>query len=263
MFALGMMPILRMFSIISVLTQVTAVNPVQAQKVTHPKPVVKAVHSAKIVSNQAEPAAGPISVTRTVNGHKLVALCGEAGTCHVPLHQLLAEKQIGSPRNVVIVIEKSKRLLKLVVNGEVVKSYVVSLGKMPDAEKISRGDKATPVGDYYVCQKNPYSRFYLALKISYPNAEDAERGLRQGLINQAMCSAIKCAINAHGVPPMDTRLGGNICIHGGGAGYMEKSGGVAVEQVRDWTAGCIALDNPQMKELFDFVPAGAKVEIRP
>ncbi len=52
------------------------------------------------------------------------------------------------------------------------------------------------------------------------------------------------------MPPQKTALGGEIYIHGGG---IEK----------DWTKGCVALRNEEMKEIFDAIPVGAKVKILP
>lgn len=192
-----------------------------------------------------------------------VYLRGEASTCYIPLRKLLDRKGISNPSDIRIEVSKSQRLLRLFVNGEVVKSYVVGLGGNPDLPKIRRGDSATPVGEYYVCQKLPNSKFYLSLKISYPNIDDARRGLQNGLINQATCNKIVNAINARKIPPMNTRLGSDICIHGGGAGKVDWSGKPASVKVNDWTAGCMALANPEMKELFGFIPVGTPVKIMP
>jgi murein L,D-transpeptidase YafK len=151
--------------------------------------------------------------------------------------------------------------MKLIVDGQDVKTYLFGLGGNPDKPKTRRGDSATPEGEYYVCQKLPNSRFYLSLKLAYPNATDAERGVSRGLIDSRTCEKIKSAVESRRVPPMNTRLGGDICIHGGGAGKIDWSGGAPTMKVRDWTAGCIALENRQMKELFEFIPVGTVVRI--
>ena len=49
-------------------------------------------------------------------------------------------------------------------------------------------------------------------------------------------------------PPQNTLLGGDIYIHGRGAGS-------------DWTWGCVALDDKDIRELFDVVPIGTPVKI--
>jgi hypothetical protein len=134
------------------------------------------------------------------------------------------------------------------VEGMPVKAYPLSLGYDPVGDKERRGDYRTPEGDFYVCRKNARSRFFRALLLSYPNQEDAARGLADGLITPAEQDRIVQAIARGGVPPMDTALGGDICIHGGGVGP-------------NWTEGCLALTNDDMAELFALVPVGTKVRI--
>ena len=147
-----------------------------------------------------------------------------------------------------IVVEKGARRLTLYSNGERVRVFRVALGFEPTGDKVKQGDGRTPEGDFYVCMKNERSKFYLSLGLSYPNAEDAERGLRDGLITRARHEQIKSAIERGAKPPWDTALGGEIFIHGGGT-------------ASDWTWGCVALDNEHIKELFDAVPLGTHVRI--
>ena len=103
---------------------------------------------------------------------------------------------------------------------------------------------------YAVCRKNPASAFYLSLGLTYPNAEDAERGLAAGLISRTQQRSIRDAIARGGCPPWNTALGGEIFIHGRGSGS-------------DWTWGCIALDDADVKELYRLVPVGTPVRIYP
>lgn len=149
-----------------------------------------------------------------------------------------------------VVVEKGARRLRLYAGGEVVRVRRVALGFEPAGDKVRQGDGRTPEGDYRVCMKNAKSNFYLSLGLTYPNAEDAERGLREGLITRAQHGSITRALTAGRCPPWNTALGGEIFIHGGGT-------------ARDWTFGCVALENPEIKELFDSLPAGTPVRIDP
>ena len=124
----------------------------------------------------------------------------------------------------------------------------VVLGFSPEGDKVRQGDGRTPEGEFYVCLKNDRSNFYLSLGLNYPSAEDAERGLRDKLITRAERNRIVRAIENKQRPPWDTALGGEIFIHGGGT-------------ESDWTWGCIALANPDVRELFDSVPMGTSVRI--
>jgi murein L,D-transpeptidase YafK len=149
-----------------------------------------------------------------------------------------------------IVVYKSARKLELYLDKTLVRTYRVGLGFSPIADKQREGDGATPEGDFYIFVKNNKSAYYLSLGVSYPNPEDAARGLRDGLITKAQYDAIVETHRKKTAPPQNTKLGGLIYIHGHGA----KS---------DWTWGCVALENEDMKELYELVSVGTPVAIKP
>src|SRR5215510_15644991 len=158
--------------------------------------------------------------------------------------------QTSPVHNPSIVVYKKERKLEFYSDKKLLKTYRIGLGFSPVADKIREGDGATPEGEFYVFVKNNKSAYYLSLGVSYPNVEDAERGLRDGLITKAQHDAIVEAQRRKVAPPQYTKLGGLIYIHGNGA----KS---------DWTWGCVALENEDMKELFDSVTVGTPVKINP
>lgn len=139
-----------------------------------------------------------------------------------------------------VLVYAGKRLLK---------AYPAALGFDPIGDKQKRNDYRTPEGEFYLCEHKANSQFYRALRLSYPSAEDAARGLRAGLIDQSTHNRIAHAIRKKRVPPQSTKLGGDIMIHGGGIGH-------------NWTWGCVALENNSIKELFDFLPSGTRVTVR-
>ncbi len=152
-----------------------------------------------------------------------------------------------SPR---ILVKKAERKLLLYSDGKLVRTYRIGLGLSPVGDKVRQGDRRTPEGDFYIFTKNDKSAFYLSLGISYPNATHAERGLRDGLITKAQYDSITRALKARQTPPQNTRLGGDIYIHGNGAGS-------------DWTWGCVALEDRDVRELFQAIPVGTPVRIEP
>ena len=160
---------------------------------------------------------------------------------------LWLQTPIDQPR---IIVYKQARKLELYSGKNLMRTYRVGLGFNPVADKQREGDGATPEGEFYVFVKNNKSAYYLSLGISYPNVEDADRGLRDGLITKAQHAAILDAIRKKKAPPQYTKLGGLIYIHGNGAGS-------------DWTLGCVALENNEMKELYDAVTTGTPVTIKP
>ena len=112
-------------------------------------------------------------------------------------------------------------------------------------DKRRQGDGCTPEGEFYVCSKNPKSSYYLSLGLSYPNEEDAERGVREKLISKSQHDQIVRSIRGSSCPPWSTRLGGEVFIHGNGSSS-------------DWTLGCVALDTRIMKELFGAIRRGLR-----
>ena len=168
-----------------------------------------------------------------------------------PIHSFQEDHPLPLPlKNPSIVVYKGKRQLELFANGKLVRTYRVGLGFNPVDDKTKEGDGCTPEGEFYVFVKNPRSAYYLSLGLSYPNIEDAERGLRDRMISKALHKKIVNAIRSKKAPPQYTPLGGLIYIHGNGS-------------QSDWTWGCVALDNEPMKELFDAVQVGTRVQIHP
>ncbi len=153
-------------------------------------------------------------------------------------------------KNPHIVIKKNKRLLLIYDGEKFVRQYKIALGSAAKSDKEIEGDGRTPEGEFYVFTKNDRSKFYLSLGLSYPNIEAAKRGWRKKIISREEYDAILEAIKEKRMPPPKTALGGEIYIHGGGTSS-------------DWTEGCIALADEEIKELFDSIPVGAKVKISP
>ncbi|MCA1624308.1 MAG: L,D-transpeptidase family protein [Acidobacteria bacterium] len=153
-------------------------------------------------------------------------------------------------KNPRLVVKKKDRRLELYDGEKLIKHYEIALGFAPEGEKEKQGDGKTPEGEFYIFTKNDKSKFYLSLGISYPNIEDAERGLKAKLITKAQRDEIVQAIQNKKTPLQNTALGGEIYIHGGGS-------------VSDWTWGCVALKNEEIKELFDALQVGTIVKIEP
>ena len=136
-----------------------------------------------------------------------------------------------------IVVEKSRRTMTLYNNGTPVRIYFIALGQNPLGDKISKGDNRTPEGLYYIEGHNPASKYYLSLRVSYPNEQDVAEA------------------RARGLAP-----GGDIMIHGLPRGF-EKVG--ADHRQRDWTNGCIAVTNAEIEEIWAAIPDGAAIHIKP
>ncbi len=153
----------------------------------------------------------------------------------------------------VIKIYKAKRVLELWETNEngntsKVVEFKIGLGFAPAGEKHREGDGRTPEGQYYICTKNPKSMFTLFMGLSYPSIKDAQYGLDEAYISQEDYDNVADAIGRGKRPPWETPLGGKIGIHGMGSG-------------RDWTAGCMALDDEDIRTLWDLVDLETPVTI--
>lgn len=134
-----------------------------------------------------------------------------------------------------VVIEKAARRMQLFQDGEPVRTYQIALGFTPEGDKTRQGDGKTPEGEFTIDRRNSESAFHLSVGLDYPRTED---------IRQAA---------AGGYSP-----GGDIFIHGQPNALPE---GLKIEG--DWTAGCIAVTNAEMREIWAVTPIGTKVEIQP
>ncbi len=135
------------------------------------------------------------------------------------------------PRATQIVVSKKNRVMELMSGEETLRRYRVSLGFAPDGHKTKSGDGRTPEGQYWINRRNPRSDYYLSLGISYPNASDVARA------------------RAMGVNP-----GGDIFIHGGPRRSADRN-------KKDWTAGCIAVSDAEIEEIWSLVPTGIPITI--
>ncbi len=135
-----------------------------------------------------------------------------------------------------VLVEKSKHTMTLFFRGRLLRSYAVALGRGGLARKEHEGDARTPEGFYRIDRHLPRSRFYRALHISYPSADDA-----------------KLARLRHVDP------GSAIMIHGlrNGTGWIGSW-----HRLFDWTNGCIAVTDGEMDEIWRAVPDGTMIEIR-
>lgn len=136
-----------------------------------------------------------------------------------------------------ILVEKSARRLSIFSDGRKLKSYRVALGRNPVGAKEQEGDMKTPEGLYWIDWRNPESDYHLSLHVSYPsdqdNAHAAERGVNAGF---------------------------DIMIHGitNGGGWIG-----AFHRRHNWTAGCIAVTDEEIEELYRVTPDWTPIEIRP
>ena len=169
----------------------------------------------------------------------IVLLIGVAGlllATYIYAHHVWNPLPVGTTIDRILV-EKSARRLSIFREGKKLKSYRVALGRNPIGPKEQEGDMKTPEGLYKIDSRNPQSAYHLALHVSYPSDEDIARAAEHGV-----------------------SAGFDIMIHG-----IENGGGWigAFHRWHNWTAGCIALTDEEIEELWRVTPDGTPIEIQP
>lgn len=141
-------------------------------------------------------------------------------------------KTYNGPEVTRVILAKQERMLHLMHHDVPLKSYNVGLGFAPDGHKKEEGDGRTPEGEYEIDRRNPDSEFHLSIGISYPNEDDIKRAEEE-----------------------DRDPGGDIFIHG--RPWKYRKGG------QDWTAGCIAVKNREIEEIYAMVRNETPITILP
>jgi len=136
-----------------------------------------------------------------------------------------------------ILVVKHFRHLYVFHQQKLLKVYRVSLGGNPVGHKHFEGDLRTPEGLYHITRKNPHSAAYKSLGISYPNKADIAYARKAG-----------------------KSPGCDVMIHGLWNGFPDDGTDYSKQ---DWTWGCIAVNNKEMDELYQYVSVGCPVNILP
>ncbi len=139
-------------------------------------------------------------------------------------------KSYSGPEVTRVVVQKGQRRIYLMHQNSVLKSYDIALGFAPEGHKQFEGDGRTPEGAYFINRRNPSSEFHLSLGISYPSKTDVAFAQAQG-----------------------KSAGGDIFIHG--------TNGKNGTGKRDWTAGCIAVKDQEIEEIYAMVTDGTIIHL--
>jgi murein L,D-transpeptidase YafK len=134
-----------------------------------------------------------------------------------------------------IIVDKTARQMTLIQDGRTVRTYAIALGFAPSGDKTRQGDGRTPEGIFRIAVRNDASKYHLSLGLDYPQPGDVSRAA------------------AGGYDP-----GGDIMIHG--QPNLLPDGTIIKG---DWTAGCIAVSNAEMREIWSVTSPETVVEVRP
>lgn len=136
-----------------------------------------------------------------------------------------------------VVVFKNKRIMQLQREDRILTTYTIALGARPEGHKQQEGDERTPEGTYTLDWRNSKSSCYKSLHISYPNAADKSTAKQKGVSPGGM-------VMIHGLHPSIAWLG-------------------SWHRFYDWTDGCVGVTNAEMDEIWQAVPDGTPIEIKP
>ncbi len=129
-----------------------------------------------------------------------------------------------------VLVYKDARKMYLMHGNKALKAYDIGLGFAPQGHKQKEGDGRTPEGEYMIDRRNPNSQFHLSVGISYPNRADRAFAAQRGF-----------------------SPGGDIFIHGRPKKYQDGS--------VDWTAGCIAVTDREIQQIYAMVKNQTPISI--
>ncbi|MFA7494843.1 MAG: L,D-transpeptidase [Acidithiobacillus sp.] len=158
-----------------------------------------------------------------------------------------------------IVVSTEAHLLRIYKGDTLLATYPVAIGFNGSAPRRTRGDDVTPVGHYHIGWILHGTQYGPFMGLTYPNKENAQWGLKEGVISHGQYRAIVEAIDAGQTPPQNTPLGGEIGIHGMGPQFGDDPQSKVFPG--RWTAGCVALSNWNAQQVAALVTVGTPVEI--
>jgi len=140
-----------------------------------------------------------------------------------------------------VLVQKSSYSLFLKYEGRIIKSYPCVFGLDPVGDKLQKGDKRTPEGQFRIngIRKNDLWAYFLS--VDYPTADSRQKHEKAKYYGQI---------------PKDAHIGGAIGFHGVADGLESW-----IDTRANWTDGCIALKNQDINELVRYLGSGTEVLI--
>ncbi len=169
----------------------------------------------------------------------------------------VSEQAEPAPSNVWLSVDTDELQLSVMEGEKPLKVFEnIAIGSNGPTLAKRRGDSTTPLGEFTITQIRPSDRFELFMAINYPNLDHTERAWQENRIDVAEYKALRYNLDRGQPPSQATSLGGQLGIHGVGRGDMK------VHESVNWTEGCIALTNEQLRDLAKWVVVGTKVVVR-
>ncbi|MDZ4793687.1 MAG: L,D-transpeptidase [Bacteroidota bacterium] len=157
-------------------------------------------------------------------------------------HKRFSWDSSGPIGKISITIDKSDYELSVYDDKGWYATYPVVFGNNSLADKKFEGDKNTPEGNFRIASKRVHDKWCRFLGLDYPTPDDREKFNKR---------------KEKGEIPANASIGGGIGIHG-----VWPHEDFVVDRYKNWTLGCISMKNEDVKEIYGFTNAGAKVTIK-
>lgn len=156
---------------------------------------------------------------------------------------ILNNTQAFAAENLYLVFDKALYRLEIREKEKTLQSFEAGYGLKSSLFKTKKGDFLTPEGIYEIKSIRPSQRYFYFVELSYPNENDISWAYFKGELEAE--SSLKV-----------NHLGNDIGIHGGGPTKIVKG-----KRNLNWTQGCIALSNEDLKIILPLLKPGQKVFI--
>lgn len=159
-----------------------------------------------------------------------------------------------------VLVDTTRHRMRIVTNGQRDGlDLQVGFGQAAGCKERHK-DLKTPCGMYFVTGKStgPFSGEYADyygghfIKLNYPSAYDAQRGVSAGIMSSAMARAVSSAWRKRALTSQGTRLGGGIGFHGWAEEWEDSDSARG-----SW--GCVLLHNRDIAAAYERIPVGAMV----
>lgn len=161
---------------------------------------------------------------------------------------------------VLVVVNVEAHEARRYEKGQRTHAWEVGRGQA-EGVKTVRGDLKTPRGLYFVTDKSTgpfggdFAGYYGGhwVKVNYPNAFDASRGVKEQVISSEQSATIARTWWRRGLTAQKTKLGGGIGFHGWIAPWRAEVEGFGLS----W--GCVVLHPEDVAGFYATIPIGAAV----
>jgi murein L,D-transpeptidase YafK len=146
----------------------------------------------------------------------------------------------------------------------------MALGPHPVGHKLRYVDARTPEGEYAICDSIKGSEYTRFLAVSYPAPRDVEAAVKEKRFPEEKMERVRHTQRPGACPDFYSALGGAIGIHGAPtsmaadlAAAETKDPNLVNVTTRDWTLGCLAVENRHIRFLAKEVKVGTPILIVP